>query len=249
VLPAYVIHSPSLPERRDHIEGELRKAGIADFAWVTDFETSEITPQIDHQYFAAGAPLSLRQKSCALKHIVALQHIRDAGHDQALIFEDDAILGADFVQRLQGILIEAQNWPRPRILHLGAATNFCTPANRLRRGQSVYEGDRCRNMEAYVLGAPEASARLAWVARHLMDLPIDFVFNAGDKAMGIPFLWPEPPLAEQGSLTGAFKSSLSQKQHPQIQLRIQFAIQKFRRRYLKRWLERIAPSKAEREKR
>ena len=71
-----------------------------------------------------------------------------------------------------------------------------------------------------------------------MAEPIDIAFNTGDPAMGIPFLWPEPPLAEQGSLNGAFRSSLDRKGHSRLRARIQFAIQKFRRRKLKRWLTR-----------
>lgn len=235
MLPAYVIHAKSLPERREHIQRELDRAGIA-FEWVLDFDADEITADVDRAYFAEGVDLTLRQKSCAMKHIVAMQRIRERGQDLALIFEDDAILVPDFCERLKRVLAEAERWPRPRVLHLGAATNFYTPASQLRPGRLVYEGNRVRNMEAYVLGAPEAAARLDWLARNPMDEPIDIAFNFGDPAMGIPFLWPEPPLAEQGSLNGVFASSLSRKQHLRLQLRIQFAIQKFKRRYLRRWL-------------
>jgi glycosyl transferase family 25 len=69
-----------------------------------------------------------------------------------------------------------------------------------------------------------------------MDVPIDLALNRGDPEMGIPFLWPEPPLAEQGSLNGVFKSSLNQKDRSRLRLRLQFAVQKFRRKKLKRWL-------------
>jgi glycosyl transferase family 25 len=236
MLPAYVIHAKSLPERTAHIERELGRAGIS-FEWVLEFDADEITSDVDRAYFAEGADLTLRQKSCALKHVVAMQRIRERGQDLALVFEDDALLVPDFCERLKQVLAEAETWPRPRILHLGAATNFYTPASQLRPGQIIYPGNRVRNMEAYVLGAPEASARLDWIARHPMHEPIDIAFNTGDPAMGIPFLWPEPPLAEQGSLNGVFKSSLDRKGHAQLQLRIQFAVQKFRRRYLKRWLK------------
>jgi len=235
MLPAYVIHAKSLPERREHIQRELDRAGIA-FEWVLDFDADEITADVDHAYFAEGVDLTLRQKSCAMKHIVAMQRIRERGQDLALVFEDDAILVPDFCARLKRVLDEAERWPRPRVLHLGAATNFYTPADQLRPGVGIYEGDRVRNTEAYVLGAPEAAARLDWIARNPMTLPIDFTFNHSDPATGIPFLWPEPPLAEQGSLNGVFTSSLSQKQRLKLQLRVQFAIQKFKRRYLKRWL-------------
>jgi glycosyl transferase, family 25 len=235
MLPAYVIHAKSLPERRDHIQRELDRAGIP-FEWVLDFDADEITPEADAAWFAPGADLTIRQKSCALKHVVAMQRIADRGQDMALIFEDDAQLVPDFAERLKRVLDEAVRWPRPRILHLGAATNFYTPASQLRPGQIIYPGNRVRNMEAYVLGAIEAQARLDWIARHPMTEPIDIAFNTGDPAMGIPFLWPEPPLAEQGSLNGVFKSSLDRKDHGRLRLSIQFAVQKFRRRYLKRWL-------------
>ncbi|MDH6263327.1 glycosyltransferase family 25 protein [Bradyrhizobium sp. BR13661] len=237
MLPAYVIHSKSLPERAGHIRHELDRVGIP-FEWILDFEVDEITPEVDALYFAKGAPLSIRQKSCALKHIVAMQRICKQQHDLALIFEDDAQLVPDFIARLRRVLAEAERWPRPRILHLGAATNFYTPAAQLKPDQSVYAGNRVRNMEAYVLGAPEAAARLDWIARHPMHEPIDIAFNRGDPAMGIPFLWTEPPLAEQGSLNGAFRSSLACKNHSQTRLRIQFTFQKLSRRHLKRWLHR-----------
>lgn len=236
MLPAYVIHAKSLPERTDHIQREMDRAGIA-FEWVLDYDADEIPPELDQTYFQPGADLTPGQKSCALKHVVAMQRIRDRGQDLALIFEDDALLVPDFPSQLQRVLREAETWPRPRILHLGSATNFYTPASMLKPGRLLYEGNRVRNMEAYVLGALEAEARLDWLARHRMNEPIDIALNRGDPDMGIPFLWPEPPLAEQGSLNGVFKSSLNRKEQGKLRLRLQFAVQKFRRRKLKRWLK------------
>ena len=235
MLPAYVIHAKSLPERRGHIQRELDRAGIG-FEWILDFDADEIPADIEKTYFAADARLSAGQKSCALKHIVAMQRIRDRGHDLALIFEDDAQLVPGFCERLRRVLDDAARWPRPRILHLGAATNFYTPGAMLRADQLVYPGNRVRNTEAYVLGAVEAQARLDWIARNPLQLPIDLSFNRSDPELGIPFLWPEPPLAEQGSLNGRFASSLDGKGHSRLRQRVLFAVQKFRRRHLKRWL-------------
>ncbi len=95
MLPAYVIHAKSLPERTEHIQRELDCAGIP-FEWVLDFDADEISSGVDQAYFAEGADLTLRQKSCAMKHIVAMQRICEAGHDLALVFEDDAQLVPDF---------------------------------------------------------------------------------------------------------------------------------------------------------
>lgn len=236
MLPAYVIHAKSLPERTEHIQREMDRAGIR-FEWILDHDATEITPEIDRMYFRSGAKLTPGQKSCALKHIAAMQRIRDRRQDIALIFEDDALLVQDFQTKLEAVLREAEGWPRPRIVHLGAATNFYTPASMLEPGRLLYMGTRVRNMEAYALGAVEAQARLDWLERNPMDVPIDLALNRGDPEMGIPFLWPEPPLAEQGSLNGVFKSSLNLKDQSRLRLRLQFAVQKFRRKKLKRWLK------------
>jgi glycosyl transferase family 25 len=134
------------------------------------------------------------------------------------------------------IMKDAEKWPRPRVLHLGAATNFYTPASQLVDGQHVFEGSRVRNMEMYVLGWVEAQARLDWIARNRLDQPIDIAFNKADPELGIPFLWSEPPLAEQGSLNGTFESSLARKKRPLLQLKMQFWTQRFMRAKVKRWL-------------
>src|SRR3981081_1043361 len=89
--PAYVIHSVSLPEREGPIREQMTRAGIP-FEWVLDFEPSEISPAIDKQFFSASADLSPGQKSCALKHIVAMQRIVERRQETAFIIEDDAQL-------------------------------------------------------------------------------------------------------------------------------------------------------------
>lgn len=236
MFPAYVIHSVSLPERAPHIQAELNRVGIP-FEWVTDFEPLAVTAEVDRQFFVPGCGLSLGEKSCALKHIVAMQRILERRQDMAFIVEDDAQLRSDFRDWLLLILRDAELWPRPRILHLGAATNFYTPSSRLIAGQHLFEGDRVRNMEMYALGWSEAKARLDWIERHRLSAPIDIAFNRADPELGIPFLWSEPPLAEQGSLNGKFKSSLARKKRGSLRLKIQFAVQRFRRAKVKRWLK------------
>lgn len=234
MFPAYVIHSISLPEREDHIRKQMSRAGLP-FEWVLDFEPSEISAAVNEQFFSASADLSPGQKSCALKHIVAMQRIVERRQEAAFIIEDDAQLRPDFHSLLCLIMKDAEKWPRPRVLHLGAATNFYVPASRLVDGQHVFEGSRVRNMEMYVLGWVEAQARLDWIARNRLDCPIDIAMNKADPELGIPFLWSEPPIAEQGSLNGTFTSSLTQKKRSRVQLKIQFWIQRFMRAKVKRW--------------
>ena len=162
MLPAYVIHAKSLPERTAHIQRELDAAGIK-FEWVLDFDADEITPEVDQAYFAERADLTMRQKSCALKHIVAMQRIRERGHDLALVFEDDAQLVPDFCAQLQRVLEEAQRWPRPRILHLGAATEVrpvVGPRVEDQHGGDDDEGEAQRDPESTLAHEVELSTRL-----------------------------------------------------------------------------------------
>jgi glycosyl transferase, family 25 len=227
MLPAYVIHSTSLPEREDHIRRELQRSGIG-FEWILDMEPADISDEIDRKYFIPGADLTRGQKSCALKHIVAMQRIVEKNHDLAFIVEDDTQLCDNFQDRLRPILEAAKRWPRPRILHLGAATNFYVPASQIKPGE----------LELYVLGRPEAKARLDWINRNRLDEPIDIAFNRADPELGIPFLWSDPPLAEQGSLNGRFESSLSRKRRNRFRMKVEFAVKRVYRGKIKRWLAR-----------
>lgn len=237
-LPTYIIHARSLPDRVEHITRELTKAGLT-AKWVTEFDASDLTTQIERQWFQPGCFLSQGQKSCALKHIVAMQQIRDSGADQALILEDDVILVDDFSAKLQRALDESREWQRPFVLNLGSATNFYTAATELLPGKMLYLGPKNRNAEAYVIGARDAALRLKWIADHRLIEPIDIAYNAADHDMNIQIIWTEPSLAEQGSLTGKFQSSLDPKKRNRYLLRLQFPVQKFRRKYVKRWMNGI----------
>lgn len=235
-IPVFVIHARRLSDRVAHIEKELDRVGLS-FTWIELYDPEDIDGAVEARYFNTDNALTPGQKSCALKHLTAMERIRDLGCDSALIFEDDVFLRSDFMERLAQALDEAaRDWPSPRILQLGAATNYYTPASQLQPGKCIYVGDKVRFAEAYVIGAKEAAMRLDWIARNRITLPIDLQYNVCDPELGIPFLWVEPPLAEQGSLNGAFKSSLDTKKRPQWRLSLQFPVQKFKRKYLYRWL-------------
>ncbi|MCK1691623.1 glycosyltransferase family 25 protein [Bradyrhizobium sp. 145] len=233
-LPIYVIHSPSLPERAIHVSHEMERTKL-NWEWVTAYEVGEISPEIEGKWFTPGSKLSARQKSCALKHIVALEAIRDRDCERAIVFEDDIILCKNFISQLSRAMDESRSWKRPFVMDIGSATNFYTPADKLKNGSMLYAGAKRRNAEAYLIGSLEASLRLEWLAKHKITEPIDIEFNHCDAILGISIIWTEPPLAEQGSLTGKFKSSLDPKRRSHLKLRLQFPIQKFRRKYLKRW--------------
>ncbi len=237
-LPIYVIHARSLPERVAHLTNELRKAGLSAH-WITDFDVADLTTEIENRWFNPDSLLSKGQKSCALKHITAMQRISESKAEYALVLEDDVMLVDDFILKLRRALDEATEWQRPFALNLGIGTNFYTSAAQLVPGKMLYTGLQNRNAEAYVIGATEAGLRLKWITEHRLSDPIDIAYSAADTAMNIQILWTEPPLAEQGSLTGKFQSSLDPKNRHRYLLRLQFPVQKFRRKYMKRWVHAV----------
>jgi hypothetical protein len=92
LLPAYVIHSKLLPDRTDHIRGELDRAGIP-FEWVLNFDPGEITPEVDRAYFVPGVNLTIRQQSCALT-LDLYSHVLPGMQVDAVVRVDDALQAA-----------------------------------------------------------------------------------------------------------------------------------------------------------
>jgi glycosyl transferase family 25 len=235
VIPVYIVHAAFLTERRAAMQAQLARHGLA-AEWITAYDAEDIGPELKGRWFAPELPMHAGQMSCALKHVEALRRIAASGADRALVLEDDVVLCEGFPVRLAAVLAEADTRPRPHTLQIGVASNRYTPGSRLKAGQLLYEAERTRNGEAYVLGAQEARMRLGWIEAHRMPLPIDLTFDRCDPALGIAILWAEPPLAEQGSITGLYPSTLETKRRSRLRLRVQFAVRKWTRRYLYRWL-------------
>jgi glycosyl transferase family 25 len=235
VIPIYIVHAGFLADRRAAMTAQLARHGLA-AEWITDFDAEDIGPELRARWFAPELPMHAGQMSCALKHVEAMRRIAASGAGRALVLEDDVVLCDDFPARLADVLAEAETRPRPHTLQIGIGPNRYTPGSQLRPGQLLYEAERVRNTEAYVLGAREAAMRLGWIEANRMPLPIDLTFERCDPALGIAILWAEPPLAEQGSITGLYPSTLETKRRSRLRLRVQFAVQKWTRRYLYRWL-------------
>src|SRR3712207_5507425 len=103
MVPTYVIHAKFLKDRARAVQAALAAVDLP-FEWVSDFDAEELTPELEARYFTAGCELNAAQRSCALKHVAALERIRDAGHRQALVLEDDVILHRDFRALLAAVL-------------------------------------------------------------------------------------------------------------------------------------------------
>jgi glycosyl transferase family 25 len=229
-----VINVKRYTERRAHVERELARVGIEHYAFIHDFDIPDITPEIDRTW-CRGDRLNPGQKSCALKHVAALQQVVARGGSRCLILEDDVVLSADFEQGLARALEEAPRHPAPQVVFIGSGGNFYTPARQRRPGQFLYPARHGRFTDSYLIGADAAALRLGWIESHGIDAPIDNLFDRMDAELGITLLWLEDPVVEQGSKLGVFRSTLEKSPPRPIQW-LKFGWEKIRRKYLYRWL-------------
>lgn len=225
----YLINVKSFTDRLKHANAQLERFGLSAQV-VHDWDIADLTPEVEQQFFVAGA-LSPAQKSCAMKHVAALQRIA-AHHDgYGLVLEDDVVLSDDFAAGLAAALTEAPLRPSPHVIFIGCGGNFYTPRSQRRAGQRLYPSLRGRFADSYLLSSQTAQLRLDWIRRHRIAKPIDNQFEAMDRELGVTMLWLEDPVVEQGSKLGLFTTTL-EPAHPGWVQRLLFGLEKLRRKYV-----------------
>ena len=226
----YVLNVKAFEDRLRSITTQLARFGLA-AEIIHDWDIPDLTPDIEAQWFATGQTLTPAQRSCALKHVAALERIRDRGQRCALVLEDDAVLGDDFLDGVAHALAEAPRYPDAQVIFIGSGGNFYTPRSEREPGRHLYPGARGRFADSYLLGAHTAGLRLDWLARHQITEPMDNQFETVDRALGIAMLWLEDPVVEQGSKNGRFVTAID-RQHPRWRQWVQFHWEKLRRKWL-----------------
>ncbi|ULA64998.1 MAG: hypothetical protein LZF86_190293 [Nitrospira sp.] len=224
-----VINPRNFVERRESMERQLRPLGLP-YEYVHAFDIGDLTADVTNRYFG-NRLLHPGQQSCALKHVQALRLMCERNWRQALILEDDALLDARFTEGLRAALAEAAEFPQPYVLFVGSGGNQYTPRRMRRPGQCLYKAERGRLAEAYVIGRQAAQLRLEWIDAHGIPSPIDNLFEQIDRELGIAMYWLEPPIVEQGSKNGRFRSVL-EASPPNVIRRVTATMQKLRRKYL-----------------
>ena len=226
----YVLNVKKFTERRAFMEKQLAKAGLqAEF--IFDWDTDELTDEIIERYFAKNNNLSAAQKSCALKHITALQKVAENNSVFNLILEDDAVFAKEFNLGLQHALTQSEQFVEDKVIYIGSGGNFFTPKSQRKHGQYLYIGARGRFTDSYIIDSVTAQKRLDWITAHKISDPIDNQFDKIDKQLNIKIVWLEDPVVEQGSKNGLFDSAIETAPPTWLQ-RLMFNFEKLKRKYI-----------------
>lgn len=225
----FVLNVKKFDQRRTFMKQQLAAFGLwAEF--IFDWDIDDLNDEVITRFFADANFLSSAQKSCALKHVLALQKTA-AGNGFSLILEDDAILSKDFKRGLQRALDQSSQFQGEMVMYIGSGGNFFTPKSQRKPGQYLYPGKRGRFADSYIIDSATARRRLAWIDTHKISDPIDNQFDKMDKLLGIKTLWLEDPVVEQGSKNGLFNSALETT--PPLWLKaVLFRWEKLKRKYI-----------------
>ena len=226
----FVIHAASLAERRQLIEAQLTALGLR-HEFILDHDIPDIPEPLRLRMFST-ASLSLAQQSCALKHWQAHVLAERRGYARMLVLEDDVILSPDFGAVFQRALAEELAIREPHVTFLGCGGHYYVPRAEIEPGRLLYRRDQGKFADSYIIGLDAVKKRLQWIGEHGIDRPIDHLFEAIDRATDTAMYWLEPPIVEQGSHNGRFRSALDVS-HPLWFQSLQFRWKKLWRRKLR----------------
>jgi glycosyl transferase family 25 len=226
----YVLNVKSFSDRRIFMEKQLIRHDLtAEF--IFDWDADELTEEVNERYFAKDNNLSAAQKSCALKHIIALEKVAKSESAFVLILEDDAVFAKNFSLGLQRALAQSEQFSGNKVIYIGSGGNFFTPKSQRKPGQYLYIGARGRFADSYIIDSVTAQKRLDWIAEHKVSHPIDNQFEQMDSELSIKIVWLEDPIVEQGSKNGLFDSTL-EAAPPFVVQNLLFNFEKLKRKYI-----------------
>lgn len=232
----YVLTVKTFVERIAHIRRELGAHGIA-YELVLDHDAAELDPELVAKVFAPSDMRAAHQ-SLVLKHIAAWRKAKEHGQRRILVFEDDALLAADFSMRFDAGMRAAEALAPGWLVYLGGADVKVPDSYFLARGPLVPLP--IATTEGYVTDLAAIEKRLAWLERNRVTLPADFLLRRLDADLGIPQHWIRPSIVEQGSCVGLFGSVLdsNRQRHSRLYTVVRNRWNKFQRHRLRGWLVR-----------
>lgn len=215
-------------QREIHIREQFRNHGMP-INWYLDWDVPDFTDD-DVRRLVAPGWLKMPALSCTMKHIGIWRDFLRTDFPFCLVLEDDVFLASDFNAKLNMCLSEFGGPARKAVVYIGNAGNYYISAFKLKTGKHLYAANHSRATDSYLITRPVAQARCDWFDSHQIGGPIGHELDRIDPKHGVEVLWFERPFVEQGTQSGAFKTSIGvNKQLPLWYMRLEWNWKKYRR--------------------
>ncbi|OGB24965.1 MAG: hypothetical protein A3I66_02955 [Burkholderiales bacterium RIFCSPLOWO2_02_FULL_57_36] len=233
----YVLCVKSFTNRITHIKSEMAKHGIV-FQFMFDHDADELDNDLVRATFGLS-DMKTAHQSLVLKNIQIWRDAVSRGYRRILVFEDDALLSKDFIERFNDVMTAADRLAEGWLIFLGGMDTkvpdhyFLAPGPLVELPIATAEG--C----VYDLAA--MVRRLDWLALNPVTLPADHLMRHIDREQKTRQYWMRQPIVEQGSVLGIFDSALDghRQKHSRRYNILRNQWNKFQRRRAREWLVRL----------
>jgi len=230
----FVLSVRTFEDRINHIKKQMALHNIQ-YQFIFQFDIPELNAEILLDTFESINALEKPQQSLVLKHIYTWRMCVQHKFKNILVFEDDVILQDGFVAKLNDAILTLEKKQNAYLLFLGGADTK-VPDTFLLSNDTILE-QPIATAEAYLTNYQACTQRIDWLSFHKVKLPADFLLRTMDPQCGVSQYWLKEPIAEQGSVTGVFESSLD-KQRKKHSLKfnyLRFQWQKINRKKLRKF--------------
>lgn len=207
----YVVHvRTGAEERAVSIERQAALHGFT-FSYMLDGDIADLTPALLGRWFKGRRARPGGLTSCTVKHFLIYERMLQERRRDALVLEDDMILADDFVPAVNQSLSELRKRTdaRPELSFISFENSGLKPVSNARPDVTLYRADHGRCTGAYWLSAQVAERFLTRAEREKTELPIGHYQNRFFHSGEVDVWWRQPAIAEQGSHSGVFDSTLS----------------------------------------
>lgn len=220
-------------DRGRHMEQMLGEWGFP-FTYILDGDIPDLTEETVKRLFSGRDMGRIgAQASCAMKHLLAYRYIIERNLKGALILEDDMLLYKNFEKVFSECMreLEERNLENAILSFEDSSLRF-VPRSERKKGQHLYAHDRDRYAGAYYCTRSAAQLIVDYVEEHTCHLPVDLFHTSLISSAGLNYYWCHPCIATQGSQTGLFASSTSERdkkkqKHKRRTWRLRLAYKKF----------------------
>ncbi|NDH67908.1 MAG: hypothetical protein EBY22_08435 [Gammaproteobacteria bacterium] len=229
----FVLSVKTFEDRINHVKRQMALLNIQ-YQFIFEFDIPDLSSELLTETFASENVLARPQQSLVLKHIHAWRLCVEHKLKNILVFEDDVILNPYFVERLNEALSIMDKKENGYLLFLGGADTK-VPDSFLLSKDIVIE-QPIATAEAYLTDYLACVKRMNWLAINRVSLPADFLLREMDPLCGVSQYWLRESIADQGSVTGVFESSLDKQRqkHSLIYNHLRYQWQKINRKKLRK---------------